>query len=750
MNMRTTLMLMAATIAPIYAQEPAATTAQIYQQLATPATSVTATADQRAAAYSSLTLMPASAEYFFTINNLEPNISAIARLFGHRNDEIPAELAQLDSFSFGIGQGLQSSCRALLPIIAYASSEDNSVIEFCQAWGKGNNVAKPAAAIINKVTQAYLQSVKEAVLNSMSSIKLPPIYMVLSGKPSSEALLSSWKESLVSMMSEDIDPSDSSEIRELYTNGEFSGIKISLKGEVFVSEGFEYNEETGEIDKLPLTDMQRAARTELDKRSIYVVIRQQGTQLTAIVCENPEDIALPATPAESVLGTDKIAAADAQLNSSPILLNYAAPGSMALWSEMQKTPYSGPLRLVTDIFTELATQPGDNQACWANAAKAVDFLINTLNSLVPPQGNTPELLQLWQGDNSIELEYKGASEIYSYQPGKLALTSLPDKPGTIFYTESSPYAIGVKLDANQLIDAVINVADGIIATMTPEAQQTIGAQAMMIKAFAPELKEVCSAFGTICSGMGNSAAITIDSAGNMPLILGGTPGNKTAIPRISFYSGVTDRARVAEGWDQLLKVASNVCQKLGSDPSVINMLPIVPKTEGNTTSYSVAMPWFTPDLVPNVTINDSAFTIGTSANYNAEVVTAATGSMDFSGCVATLKFGPLASTARGIANEFAAIAAAQKAPVTLEETPDAEADSESDDEENYIEEDDYDEEDAYVYRELSPEEERAEQADNIAQALEMIYFVIDRVDTVSTIDNGTSTIRMQIKLRTDK
>ncbi len=751
MNMRTTLMLMAATIAPIYAQEQTGTAVQIYQQLATPAACTTATTDQRASAYSALALIPADSEFFFTINRLEPTLTSLVKILGHRDDEVPAELAMLDSFSIGIGDGLQSFCRELLPLITYQSTEDSLIVDFCEKWGKGGNTAEPAASIIKKLTQAYLQSVKEATLNARSSIKLPPIYAVLTGKSGSEELMRTWKESLVGMMNEDIDPSDSSELREPYTTGDFSGIIINLKGEVLVTPGWEYDEERGEVIQLPLSDMQRAAQEELDKRSIYVVLRQQGTQLVAIVCENPEDIALPATPAESVLGTDKVAAADARLASSPVLLSYSAPGSMALWSEMQLAPYSGPLRLVTDIFTELSSQPGENQTGWASAAKSADFLLNTLSALCKPKDNSPELLQLWLGDGSIELEYKGSSQGYNYLPGKLALTSLPDKPGTIFYTESSPYTYGIKLDANTLIDSVISVADGMIATLTPEAQQEIGAKAMMVKTFAPDLKDVCSAFGTMFNGMGNSTALTIDSAGSMPLILGGTPGNKTAIPRISFYTGVTDRTRIAEGWDQLLKVAANVCLKLNSDPSVINMLPIVPKTEGNTTSYSVAMPWFTPDMVPNVTLNDTAFTIGTSANYNAEVVTEASGNMDFTGCVATLKFRPLATTARGIANELAAIAAAQKAPIDLEEAPTgAEMDDETDEEEDFIEEEDYEEEDAYVYRERSPEEMRAEQAEDIADALEMVSSIFDRVDAVSTTDNGSTTLRMRIKLRSDK
>ena len=277
------------------------------------------------------------------------------------------------------------------------------------------------------------------------------------------------------------------------------------------------------------------------------------------------------------------------------------------------------------------------------------------------------------------------------------------------------------------------------------------------KAFLPELKSIFGSIQTIGDGMGNSMAITMDSAGSMPAILGGTPGNTAAMPRICFYSGVTDRAKLSEGWDGLIKTAGEIAAKLGQDPSVVNMLPIVPTTMGNAVSYSVAMPWFTPDMVPNLTVSDTAFTVGTSSNYNAEIAAAATGTTPFAGCVCSIRFAPLAKTARGIAEELKKIAKEEKAPLSLGVEGEAEVDTdveddviaaatEDEDSEDYIEEEDYEEEDRYIYKAPTPAEERAEQADDIAEACEAVARYVDRVDGVVTVKDGTTTARVSIKL----
>jgi hypothetical protein len=172
------------------------------------------------------------------------------------------------------------------------------------------------------------------------------------------------------------------------------------------------------------------------------------------------------------------------------------------------------------------------------------------------------------------------------------------------------------------------------------------------------------------------------------------------------------------------------------------------------------MPWFTPDMVPSLTVSDTAFAAGTSSTLNEELVATASGSVPFAGSVFSIQFQPLATTARGIADALAAEAKAEEEPLTLgvegeveddtevavveADTDEENTDSDSDD---YIEEEDYEESDYHSYKAPTPAEERAEQADNIADACEAAAKYIERLDGTVTTKGDTATIRMQIKLK---
>lgn len=748
MNMRTTLMMMAATMAPLYAQEPAESTAQIYARLTAPAAGTSATAEQRAAAYPALSVLPADIESVFTMNQIAELSTAIPAAFGADPEDTPSELSMLESISIATGKGSAEFSKHIDAIYTYFSQQHESIPDFFTSLA--DNLSNPAAATIRKLGDAYFASVKAAAFSSIKSAKAPAIYGVLTAKEGGSDLLTAWYETAVQGMREGIaEDADPDEIREVYSKNGFEGIKITLKGDRMVSPSYDFDEKTGKLIQIPLDETQIAIKDALDGRVLYVVLKQEGNKLISIITENEADLALPTDAAQSVLGSDKLSKTDANLAKSPAMLLYIAPGMYETLTNLQLAPYIGLPGLVKDIFADLATQPGENQATWAAAAKGTELLCNTYKSFILPNNTQPELLQVWSEGSTIQLQYDGNTQGVNFKPGKLSLTSVPDKPSTMLYYEGTPTTYGAAdTNCGDIIDAIVNVADGIVAIIPAEGQAEVAPQVAMAKQFLPDLKDLCGALGTIAEGTGNSTALTVDSAGSMPMILGGTPGNKTAIPRICFYSGVTDRSKLSEGWDKIVTIAGNVATKLGSDPSVVNMLPIVPATKGNMTSYSVAMPWFTPDMVPNVTISDTAFTAGTSSNYNEEIVTCATGSTPFAGVVCTIKFGPIATTARGIANELATIAKAEKeSSLSLEDNaPAATTDEEDYDGEDYIEEDDYEEEESYSYRRTSPAEERAEQMEEVADMLENVAKLIDRVDGTTTVEGNSRTIRMQIQL----
>lgn len=753
MNMRATLMIMAATVAPVYAQAPIPAVNETYAALSATVQAPAASPDARAAVYPALAHIPADVEAFITLCDLSNMLKPCVKIITPTGGEMPEELLKLDSFALAIGSGSKEALNNLLPLVLHHYNEEEGAT-FGKLWSA--TAAEPVSSIIQKVFTDYADSLKQTLADSMPKLKLPPVYAVLSGKAGSEDMLNNWCNLAVASMQENIEPANEYEAREAVEINGYKGIKLKSMGNNLIQPGYEFNAETGTFAPKELTETDKLLQNELNKRNFYILLRQQGTNILAVICENPEDISEPADATQSVLGSDKVSAADAHLGQAPIMLGYTAPDLNAMQTKLQVAPYMGMAQQVSKVFTELAAQGGEQKTVWENAVKSADLLTSTINKWLFAEQQIPELLQMWReksadGKESVEILFTGNSSDLSYNPGKLVLTAQADSPATIFYAESTPCNLKSLPTCTELIDAADNLATAYTSTLQPGARDAALAQLTIARNFIPEAKALCSALQTIGSGMNGSKALSIDSAGSMPVLLGGTPGNKAAVPRISFYSGVSDRAKLNEGWQQILSTASSVAVKLGSDPSVINMLPIVPTVNGSISSYNVAMPWFTPDMVPNVSVSDTGLAIGTSSNYNAEVMAAATGNMDFTGCVFSIKFDNLATTARGIANELTAVAEAEKkaaAPAVVEASPAPES-TDEEEEDSYIDEEDYEEEDpySYAYEELTPAEERASQARDIAEACENIANMVQRLDGTATTNEGRLIIRAKATLK---
>ncbi len=726
MNIRTTLMMLAATAAPIYAQVSEETSAHIYSNMIGTVSAATASVNERAAAYPALAYIPADAEMVITLNHAGPGLVAIADLTGNTG-QIPPGLDSVDGISLAFGKGLGPALACVSDIYSYYTIDKgddvSNGIEFFTQWGRRS--ASPASSIIRNLTSAYIRQVLTSAVNSARSIKLPPMYAVIStnGTPAAPA---QWKQQLLAVLTDNIGTSNPNDTREVYSANGFDGIKITLRGNVIAQPASRDNE------------IQTAVRAAIDGRTIYVMVKQEGADLIAVISENAQDIQLPATPEQSILGTGKLSAADAHLQNNPILLTYAAPGISSTLNRMQMKPWLGMGTLLSDIFAELSTTPGENQNTLSAAAAGARVITNAVSSLSKNKGAASDMALVWYNDSAVEIQITSSNSAIQYTPGRLALTSLPDRPETVLYFESSPWARPNMPTTAQLVDSVVNVIDGFIATMPQRQQASANRELAQARQFLPELKALIGAGETICSGLGNSYAFSIDNAGTYPAVLGGKPGNRHAFPRISFYAGVTDRSKLSEGWEQLLTVAGNVATKIGSDPSVVRMLPIVPTPSDSTTSYSVALPWFSTNFVPNVTVSDTAFTMGTSSAYNADIVSSATGTMEFSGSVATLNMRALAAATRGVANAMRE-AAAPQTPTGPARTNARRIKGRS----GYIAEDDY----------ISPRParsaavRRAEEVAEVAQALETAALYVQRVDATSTTENGTATTRIRVKLK---
>ena len=734
MNIRTTLMLMAATVAaPAYAQQPA----EVFTTLSAPST-VQATAEQRAAAMPALAVLPADVEICYTVTNLPALFDSIhnAGMMSDRDYEaMPEEVKAVHSVAIGAGAGSGKTLEALSSIysIAMYNEGGNDVL---RNWAKMAVKEYQGALeeLADKTAKATIADFKTAI----SEIKVGPAYGVLVGTAGSEAMLQEWFNAVVEELQEEDGDNGFAAVN---VNG-FSGIKVQMPAEE--AEPSEWDDE-----------YDIAMKQEVVKRTVYLLFKLEGNKIIAAVCENPEDIKLPATAQDSVLGTDKLAAADAKLDKGLHMVGYASPESSYAIKELT---YGIVPRVGNDIvngFKAIEAQGGENAARFAAAAKGAEGILTCLTQYLLSDVQNPTFgMANWNGSD-IEVEFTADSNSATYKPGKLSLLKQAADPNTVLYAESTYWTYPNSPDLSKLIDCGLAVCDGFIASMPTEEQDAAEAQMQMVKAFLPEVKEAIAAFKLVGEGMDNTMGLIIDGNGTMPALLGGKPGNKTAFPRVAFYSGVSDRAKLSQGWDSILTVAGKVATKVGSDPAVLNMLPIVPRTIGKSTSYSVALPFFTENLVPNITVSDSAFVLGSSSALNAEIAESATGTMDFSGCVCSIKFAPLAKMLRSIATDLQARAEAE-APKTEPAKPVAstpvivemDEEEEFDEDGDYIPEDDFDEEEvyAYHYREPSPAESRANNADDAADAAEAMAEYVEAVNVTCTTKDGSVTLRAQVKL----
>ncbi len=122
-------------------------------------------------------------------------------------------------------------------------------------------------------------------------------------------------------------------------------------------------------------------------------------------------------------------------------------------------------------------------------------------------------------------------------------------------------------------------------------------------------------------GMGDEVAVVVDFQGMVPTVPGiseDTVKNAKA-PRFVFARPVTDRAKVAEAGDSLVKSWRSLTS-WASELSGENLPLILPQSleSGGLVTWYPPLPFIGGDFVPGVTLNDEVWMLGTSRSMAAE------------------------------------------------------------------------------------------------------------------------------------
>ncbi len=728
MTTRTILLTLAASVAPLYAQQPTApvAAAQVFTALATPPQpSAVATPDQRAQVFSALALLPPDIVDVAVLTNVGGNLLHLAqsgKLPELEAGDIPAELLALDNIALATSPATPASY-VLLQRMLVGMSTVSSSMQLAEEWA-----AHAKEGLSDTIIEELLLRADSATTlpeGTAENAHVPATYLILTSKPGEEAMLAECANLLLADLREAGKPG----VSPVDADNGFSGIRID------VVETYREELDAATSDMAP---RRRAQLLEqLAKHPVCLLTRQQGNALIIALCEKPQDLRVAGTPDESVLATSLLAACDPNLNKGMIAAARVSKELAAINNELHSQPGINLARGMSAVFARLAEGDSANQATYWRAAGALNFISGEMQRLMRPV-TQPCAMQMWC-DGDLHITLNGDAQGGNYSTGVLRLAAMADAPATTLYLESTPAQLGVAPpEAAALIDAAFNAAEGFSLTLKEEERAKADAALTAAKAFVPELRSLAEAASIIGSGLNGQVAFVMDSThGQLPSFSATQPGMVEAnIPRFSFYAGVNDRSQLSLGWDALLATAGQIAGKLGASPQIVNLLPISSRQVGSAMSYSITLPFLTPETLPSVAVTDSGLALGTSANLNLQMLESATGTQPYAGAAFALKFAPLAKTLRSLATaidpapEEAVPVASSK--VRLENVNDSLAISLIENEEK---------------NERTRLHEAADDLSTAAAIFEHAATVADGVYGACTVEDGQHVIRMEIKMK---
>lgn len=692
MKFSTALIALAATTAPLYAQQapaaPLTNTIAAVQQ----APAAKATAAQRAAAFPTLALLPANVDVF---------------LASAQNDTIISWFKQLGatpdcplSMSFGMTPDSAALMNMLSSILSY------TMLDAFPA-----QLGQPAPATPDL----------KPLLEAAASKQLTPVYVVISGN---EKEMAELYRSVLEGFQAGIE-----EMGDCARPEKMQGMEgMTLDLEKLAAQA---PEEAREI----FGDVLNLAKG----RKVSVFCKLVGDKLVFAASENPEAIRIPASAEESVLATDKCAALDQSLSTTPLCYAYATPEVMKGLTAANAASIRTSVLSIKDLMRVSLKSPEAAKPVYDSIDKMTDLLLRMYEGA----GNMkhPSSLLVWMSPGDLHLEVSGDACGLTMAKEPLKLTTLAADPSVAFYYEQNKFTLpDYYPSASEVFETVEGFA---LAMLSAQGEQESLALYQMVR---PDLGALGKGLSTMGSGLSGNVAFTLRE-------------NPDAILAGSVYCGVSNRATLAAGWQQVLKAAADCGARFGLNPEFVNALPIAeaPGPKG-ATRYSIVSPIPLPaGLTPNVLVSDQALVIGSNAELNDHLVNSVSATAAFPGYVFSFNPDAAARIARRMADQLnAAPALSPEANMEVEASVDVEDDAPevdgptadmSGDEEDveYVDEgEDYEE----VYTCDDDDCGPSDCATNVADALEAFASKVGLITGATSVkDDGSYKVRVDVKIK---
>ena len=598
MNIKTALSLVCVSMLSLLSAEARQTGAS-YRSLASPPPPVTASVPARADAFPALVRMPADVEAVASTNS---SAEKLAPLLGRTlisltsTEDAAADSAGpfdapdvagiVESFAIGLGKGSARAYTAYLPIYSYVSSRREGA-SMAERWAE--SATADVADVIRSFRFVAYQSDANNALSAFRSTALPPIYAIVTVKPSSS-------RKLPGIMNSCVEASSHSSAEAVTING-FRGWKYSMAS-LFPTP--EARDTLGKIIKNSLTN-----------RYIYQLYKVVGTSLVMVVCEKPESIKLPSATPASVLGGNKLSFADYTLRQSPLSIAYATPemtGTLAAYCKRNTNLVSS---YVATVFRKLAATNTEQSSFYSSAVRGVQILTRNICSYFPEKTDKPLTVCAWgtlSGATHIRLNVDACGA--SYAEGTLSLAAMGRGKNTLFYTETTPYTAPHSVTWPDILAHCMAAYCGMEATTEEESSSAN---------LSARFRLTMNALKRVASTMSNSSAFVIY--------------NVSGFPHFSYVNTFSDRNALSTAGENF---AATIGPLLGKGRNYMRGRYRVSRGS-RATSVTITSPEGMNQIKPNILLTQNRIAIGTIPNLNNLALRTATGTSRFAGAVYTIR-----------------------------------------------------------------------------------------------------------------
>lgn len=388
--------------------------------------------EQRAAVFSVLGVLPAETDSFLVVRRVSELLACFS---GGVSEYIPD--GALDSVAVGVSHSAVRDLKRLAPLLKWAAEKDAAEKWMAQAS------AETALALAAQQRESLYQ-MGAALVEATRDFHLGPIHVALSCAPGQADILQQL--SVLPLMI----PLQADGPVELYARGASRG--FCVRGDLM---------DLGELGLAP--EHEKQVRENLRQARLYVITQVRGNALLLTLCSNPDEVKLPSSWADSLLGDGKMLPFDACLQHDAFALAHSSADMVNMREEFNRISSTAVPRLLQKVFAKQA--PGNEPA--SAALDALNRLFRQFSALTRTRVQGDQVA-VWrqQGDFYVRVSADANGE--SFAPGSLEMLRVAHAPQTVCFLESTPLKGLPRIDAAAVLADVGAVHKAYVSSLKEE------------------------------------------------------------------------------------------------------------------------------------------------------------------------------------------------------------------------------------------------------------------------------------------